>query len=67
VFKHYIRRSGQYPGGTFIFEKPCVHTEDSVNVVSSVLMITVGLSLNLTKQRPGAHPIGPKEFHQNGK
>jgi len=32
--------------------------------LSCVLAITVGHSLNLTKQRPVTCPIGPKEFHQ---
>ena len=49
------------------FKKSCGLTEQSVNVASSVPTITVGPSLNLTKQRPVACPLGPNEFQQNGK
>jgi len=40
-----MRRSAQYPGGTFKFEKSCSLTEQSSNVVSTVPTITVGPSL----------------------
>jgi len=41
--------------------------EQSVNVGPSVPTITVGPTLNLTKQRPVECPIGRKEFQQHGK
>jgi len=42
-------------------------TEQSAIFVSSVPTITVGPSLNLTKQRLVGCPIGRNEFHQNEK
>jgi len=45
-------------------KKECGTSEESANVLPCVLAITVGRSLNLTKQRPVTCPIGPKEFHQ---
>ena len=42
----------------------CRISKQSVNVVSSVSTTTVSPLLNLTKERPFACPMGPKEFHQ---
>jgi hypothetical protein len=44
-----------------------VTTEQRVNVVSTVPMITVGPSFKLTKQRPAECPVGPNEFHHKPK
>jgi len=41
--------------------------EHSVNVVSSCATVTVGPSLNLTKNRPVGCPMGPEEFPSNAK
>jgi len=53
--------------GHLNLKKSCGLAEKSVNVVSTVSTITVGPSLNLSKQRPVGCPIGRNELHENGK